>query len=102
MILINLNKSSQIVNGVKYDGVQFKTYIYPNRLGDLAVGPVQIQSNILYKTGQEAIPFNQDNSFFGADVFNNFFDSYATRPHDIQRLNPYNCMFPASKREPSE
>ena len=40
---------------------------------------MQIQGNVLYKTGQNN-PFNQDNDFFGADIFNNFFDSYATRP----------------------
>ena len=72
-------QSSQVVNGVRYDMVEFKTNIYPNRLGDLPFGPVQIQGNVIYKTGQEN-PFNQDNSFFGSNIFNNFFDSYATRP----------------------
>ena len=72
-------QSTQVVNGVKYDTVEFKTNIYPNRLGDLTFGPVQMQGNVLYKTGQSN-PFGQDNGFFGADVFNNFFDSYATRP----------------------
>ena len=72
-------QSSEVINGVKYDTVEFKTNIYPNHLGDLPLGPVKIQGNVLYKTGQEN-PFNQDNSFFGTDVFNNFFDSYAARP----------------------
>ncbi len=72
-------QSSQVVNGVRYDTVEFKTNIYPNRLGDLTFGPVQIQGNIIYKTGQNN-PFSQDNDFFGTNVFNNFFDSYATRP----------------------
>ena len=72
-------QSSQVVNGIKYDTVEFKTNIYPDHLGDLPIGPVQIQGNVLYKTGQNN-PFNQDNNFFGADIFNNFFDSYATRP----------------------
>jgi hypothetical protein len=72
-------QSTEMVNGVRYDSVVFKTNIYPGRLGDLTLGPIQIQGNILYKTGQEN-PFNQDNDFFGANVFNNFFDSYATRP----------------------
>ena len=72
-------QSSQVINGVRYDTVEFKTNIYPNRLGDLTFGPVQIQGNVIYKTGREN-PFNQDNSFFGSNIFNNFFDSYATRP----------------------
>ncbi len=72
-------QSSQVVNGVRYDIIEFKTNIYPNRLGDLSVGPAQIQGNVIYKTGQEN-PLDQDNSFFGSNIFNNFFDSYATRP----------------------
>jgi hypothetical protein len=72
-------QSSGIINGVRYDTVEFKTNIYPNRLGDLSLGPVQIQGNVIYKTSQEN-PFNRDNSFFGSNIFNNFFDSYTTRP----------------------
>lgn len=72
-------QGSQLINGVRYDTVEFKTNIYPNHLGDLTIGPVEIHGNVLYKTGQNN-PFNQDNDFFGANVFNNFFDSYATRP----------------------
>jgi uncharacterized protein (DUF2267 family) len=72
-------QSSGIFNGVSYNTVEFKTNIYPNRLGDLSLGPVQIQANVLYKTGQNS-PFNQGNDFFGGNVFNDFFDSYAARP----------------------
>jgi BatD DUF11 like domain len=72
-------QDSQVINGIRYDMVEFKTNVYPDRLGDLPIGPVQIQGNIVYKTGQNN-PFNQDNNPFGADIFNNFFDSYATSP----------------------
>ena len=72
-------QSSGVFNGVRYDTVEFKINVYPNRLGDLTLGPVQIQGNVVYKTGQSN-PFNQDSSFLGADVFSNFFDSYAARP----------------------
>lgn len=72
-------QSSGLFNGVRYDTVEFKINIYPNHLGDLTLGPVQIQGNVIYKTGQSN-PFNQEGNFFGADVFNNFFDSYAARP----------------------
>lgn len=72
-------QDSQVYNGIRYDVVVFKTNIYPDHLGDLPLGPVQIQGNIVYKTGQNN-PFGQDNNPFGAEIFNNFFDSYATRP----------------------
>jgi len=72
-------QSSEVIDGVRYDTVLFKTNIYPARLGDLTLGPAQIQGNVLYKTNQPN-PFDQANSAFGADIFNNFFDSYASRP----------------------
>jgi len=75
-------QNAQVVNGVRYDTVEFKTDIYPNHLGDLTLGPVQIQGNVLYKTAQSN-PFNQESSPLGGDIFNSFFDSYATRPVTI-------------------
>ena len=72
-------QNSEVYNGIRYDTVVFKTNIYPSHLGDLGLGPVEIQGNVVYKTGQSN-PFGQDNNPFGAEIFNNFFDSYATRP----------------------
>ncbi|MBF0511342.1 MAG: protein BatD [Candidatus Omnitrophica bacterium] len=72
-------QAAEILDGVRYDTVRFKTCIYPNRLGDVAFPEVQIHANLLYKTQQEN-PFHQDNGFFGPDIFSNFFDSYASRP----------------------
>jgi len=69
-------QDSEVFNGVKYDVVEFKTNIYPSQLGDVSLGPVQIQGNVVYKVGQENNPF-------GADIFNNFFDSYATSPMTV-------------------
>ncbi|MDE2008895.1 MAG: protein BatD [Candidatus Omnitrophica bacterium] len=71
-------QNSEIINGVKYEVIEFKTHLYPNRLGNLTLGPVRIQGNVLYKTGQNS-PF-QSNDIFGGDIFNGFFDSYAARP----------------------
>jgi hypothetical protein len=92
-------QSSQVINGIRYDTVEFKTNIYPNRLGDLTFGPVQIQGNVIYKTGQEN-PFNQDNSLFGSNIFNNLFDSYATRPVTVtsQPILLHVSPLPSEKR----
>jgi len=73
---------SQGLNGIKYDVVEFKTNIYPTHRGDVSIGPIQIAGNIIYKSGRNN-PFNQDNNFFGTDIFNNFFDAYAERPVTI-------------------
>jgi hypothetical protein len=72
-------QDSQVYNSIRYDVVVFKTNIYPDHLGDLPLGPVQIQGNVVYKTSQNN-PFGQENNIFGAEIFNNFFDSYATSP----------------------
>jgi len=72
-------QSTEVVNGVNYDTVEFKTNIYPQHLGDVTFGPVQIQGSVLYKARQQN-PFNQDNNPFGSDIFGGFFDTYATRP----------------------
>lgn len=70
---------AQVLNGIKYDVVEFKTYIYPSHTGEVRIGPVQMAGNVIYKSGANN-PFNHDNGFFGADIFNNFFDSYTARP----------------------
>ncbi|MBF0504546.1 MAG: BatD family protein [Candidatus Omnitrophica bacterium] len=70
---------SQVLNGVKYDAVEFKSYIYPTHLGDVPIGPFQIAGNVVYKNGNNN-PFNQDMNPFGGGLFKDFFDSYATRP----------------------
>ena len=75
-------QDSRVVDGIRYDMVEFKTNIYPDHLGDLTLGPVQLQGNVLYKAGG-GNPFNQDNNSFGADVFANFFDSYVSRPVNL-------------------
>ncbi len=72
-------QSSGIFNGSRYDTVEFKTNIYPNRLGEVTLGPVQLSANLLYKTGSNN-PFGSNSGFLGTDVFNSFFDSYASRP----------------------
>jgi len=95
------SQDAQLVDGVRYDTVVFKTNIYPGRLGTLPLGPVQIQGNVIYKTSQNN-PFNQDNSFFGSDVFNNLFDSYATRPMTVasQPIALHVLPLPADNRPP--
>jgi len=89
----------QVVDGIKYDIIEYKSFIYPSHPGDLVLGPVQIQGNVIYKTGQEN-PFNQDNSLFGSNGFSNFFDSYATRPVTVtsQPLTLHVASLPQGNR----
>lgn len=61
---------NDVYKGVKYDVVDFQTYIYPTRSGELPFGPVNIVGKLLYKTQQ-----SPGDSFFG-----NLFESYQERP----------------------
>jgi hypothetical protein len=69
---------AQTVNGVQYNVVDFRTFIYPTRTGELEIGPAQMQVNLLYKTKERGNPFG--NNVFNDDFFGGMFDSYQVRP----------------------
>ena len=73
----------QIVKGVPYKIVEFNTTVYPTRTGQITLGPVKMQCNILVKdSSQDHSPF--DNSLFNDDFFGNFFNQYERRPIALQ------------------
>lgn len=76
---------AQEVNGVKYDVVEFGTYLYPTAAGNLTIGPVQIEAGLLYKTQQRRNAFGS--AFFNDDFFNGFFDNYQERPLTVTSSN---------------
>ena len=57
---------SQVLNGVKYDVVEFSTNIYPTRTGEIDIGPAHIEGNLLYKAQ------DRRSNFFNDDFFNSF------------------------------
>ena len=67
---------SQVLNGMKYDVVEFKTFIYPTQTGDLTIGPVNIEGGLLYKGQGRRAP----GGLFDDDFFSGFFDNYQERP----------------------
>ena len=56
-----MNKTKEIVNGMSYEALQFETNIYPTRAGDMMVGPLQVNGDLIYRT-------KQNDDFFG-DLF---------------------------------
>ena len=68
---------AQVVNGLRYEVVEFKVFLYPNRLGAVNVGPAQVEGNLLYKTDRHN-PFT--GSALDDDFFSGIFNSYSTRP----------------------
>lgn len=71
----------ETMDGVKYHVVEFRTSISPLRTGQLQVGPVVINANMLYKidTGRNS----GGNKIFDDDFFSGFFSSYQKRPLTI-------------------
>ena len=54
--------------GLRYEAVEFNTFIYPSRIGKLTIGPASLQCNVLSRSEQKR------GSRFGG--FNSFFDDF--------------------------
>ncbi|MBL8013079.1 MAG: BatD family protein, partial [Candidatus Omnitrophica bacterium] len=65
----------QVLNGVQYTVVDFKTFITPTRTGDLTLGPAQLQASLLSRM--------ENQSATGNNVFDSFFTTYQRRPFTV-------------------
>ncbi|MBF0532730.1 MAG: protein BatD [Candidatus Omnitrophica bacterium] len=72
-------QSQEVINGLRFDTVEFNTVVYPTRAGTLTLGPMQIAFQILTRR-QANRPPGFDNSFFSDDFFNQFFNGYDSHP----------------------
>ena len=70
---------SQVVNGVRYDVVEFNANIYPTRFGRLVLGPVKMQANLLYRPTRR-----RRSGFFDDDFFNDFFGRVERRAISVE------------------
>ncbi len=66
--VLNHQQYQQLLNGINYNIIEFKTTIYPKKVGDLPLGPAQINSSMIEEQQR------QD------DFFQSLFNTYATRP----------------------
>ena len=74
----------QVIKGVRYTVVEFDTYIYPTRTGELSLGPVTLDCNIVVQSTQSRRRNNSPfDSFFGDDFFDSFFDRAERRPLSV-------------------
>jgi len=69
----------QIVNGLRYNIVEFNTKVYPSRVGDLQLGPAKIACNLIIPSSRRSSRFGR-NSVFDDDFFNSFFGRHEMRP----------------------
>lgn len=71
-------QTQQVLNGMGFNVVNFKTLISPTRTGEFTIGPAQLQANLIYRSQNQGA-----SSMFGSDVFDNFFTSYERRPFTV-------------------
>ncbi len=79
----------QVINGLQYSVVEFKTSLCPTVTGPVSVGQVSVQGNLVYRNPQKQNTGGP--GFFNDEFFSNFFESVRTRPVTISstalRLN---------------
>jgi len=64
----------QVLEGKRYDIIEFSKVVYPTRTGQLTIGPAQLDCNIVVRSQ------GQSSSLFEDDFFNAFFDRGEKRP----------------------
>ncbi len=70
----------QVINGLKYDIVEFNKTIYPTRTGELNLGPLTVNCNILVASDKS----NRRESVFDDPFFSDFFNRSEKRPIKIK------------------
>ncbi len=75
-------QSTETLNGLQYDTVEFKAYIYPTRIGEVIIAPAKVEGNLIYKGGS-----GRRAGAFGDDFFNSFFDNLTARPVSVTSNN---------------
>lgn len=73
----------EVVGGVPYDVIEFKTGIFGTRPGKFTLGPAQLKCNLIVKKTRRrtSSPFGD---FFDEDIFENFFGRYETYPLSLK------------------
>ena len=75
--IVDSKRGKQILGSENFAVIEFKTFIYPQRPGELTLGPAQLLCKILVKdSSQRQSPFPDMPSVFGDDLFSGFFDQW--------------------------
>ncbi|MDP8212598.1 MAG: BatD family protein [Candidatus Zapsychrus exili] len=69
------NQYTQVIDGIRFDVIEFNTKMYSIREGRLEFGPARLGFNILYQGKRRS----SSDSFFGS-----FFDRYEKRPVEVR------------------
>ncbi|MCK5579712.1 MAG: protein BatD [Candidatus Omnitrophica bacterium] len=76
----------QVVGGVAYNVVEFKTNIYPTRTGVLTIGPAKVTGEVVFK-GSGSRRMRRFGGFFSDDFFEDFFGGYETKSVTLESVD---------------
>ncbi len=72
----------EVLGGILYDVIEFKTSIFGTRTGESILGPARLKCNLIVrKQRRRPSPFFDD--FFGEDIFDDFFGRYEVYPLNL-------------------
>ncbi|MCK5215944.1 MAG: protein BatD [Candidatus Omnitrophica bacterium] len=94
----------KIIAGVRYNIWEFKTFVYPNRAGELTLGPAQLGCNMLFKgTNNRRRSIGSFGSIFDEGVFDGFFDTYAKKEVTLKSADlPFTIKFLPENGKPRD
>lgn len=80
-------RGQQVLGGVNYQVMEFHTFIYPTRTGQLTLGPAKLAANILIKNSRGDRQADGFGDFFADDLFDNFLGRYETKTIMVESAN---------------
>jgi len=81
---ISANQYKKVINGIRFDVVEFDTHLYPARAGQIFIDPITISCDLLYRSSQRSSLFGGGSGFFDDDLFDSFFNNYQRRPITVK------------------
>ena len=88
---------TQGLNGIPYDVVEFKTYIFAIKPGELTLGPSELECNLIISKQRATRRSSIFDDFFGGDAFDDFFGKYETYPLGLESKEIFVTVVPLPK-----
>ncbi len=73
----------QVINGRRFDIVEFDTVIYPTRTGQITLGEAKLDCNLVVQDSQRQTAPGGFDGFFNDQFFDKFFNNYQKRPYTV-------------------
>jgi len=80
----NPQQYSNIMNGKRFEIIEFDTTLYPTRIGNITLGPATLECNMLISNTRRQSSFDRFGGLFNDDFFNSFFNQYEKRPLTLE------------------